>query len=200
MAAVSQKTQAPKNALAAAAAKKSALAAAAPQAPVAVEDELDGFDEPEEKKETAPEPVVESEPEVKTRKDYEKDKKEGKKGGRKTESAPIVLMDDFIRTKNGEIRKDEDKDDMRYSPGFHPNVGFVNENGVRFPVGWKFKGGFIGTFGTVVLNHCPKCHSRQGIDAARSGKCENEKAGPDKTRCGFDQVRELEEIDTDQIE
>ncbi len=176
----------PKNALSAAAAKKQAATF-----------ELDGFDdasEPQKEEPAAPlAPVEEAEPEVKTRKQADVQAKQGRK---KTPEVVVVKpTDDFIRDKKGNIRKDEDGDDMRYAPGFHAQVGFVNEAGVRFPVHFKFKGGHIGTWGSVILNRCPKCHHSQSVDAAISGKCENTRSGPDKTVCGFDMVRELEEYE-----
>lgn len=196
MAAPQKNPAAPKTGLAAAAAKRAAIAAAAPEKEV--EDALDGFsDEAEEAKEelkAEAEPEVEQEPEFKTRKQAAAEAKIGRK--KPAEAASNVKpTDDFIRDKNGKIKKDEEGDEMRYAAGFHKGVGFVNDAGVRFPVGYRFKGGFIGSFGNVILNRCPKCFHYQSIDAARSGKCDNGRAGPDKQPCGFDMVRELEDFE-----
>lgn len=184
-----------------AAAKRAAALAAAPKSDV--EDALDGFDDEVAPKEEMAQPAVpaeEPEPEVKTRKMVEKEAKEGPKKAKEKEGAPIKPTDDFVRNKKGEIRKDEDGDDMRYAPGFHKGAGFVNSNGVRFPPGYKFKGGFIGTFGNVILNRCPKCFHHQGVDSSRTGKCDNMRAGEEKIPCRYDQVRELEEYTTNDIE
>lgn len=188
-----QSLKAPKNALAAAAARKAAIASA----PAA--DALDKFDEnpdAEEAAKAAPiEPIEEAEPEVRTRK---KAAQEAKEGGKKVvHKVAVKPTDDFVRNKKGEIRKDEEGEDMRYSAGFHKGVGFVNEAGVRFPVGFEFKGGFVGTFGNVILNRCPVCRHKQSVDSARSGKCDNERVpnGDGYSNCGYDQVREMEDIE-----
>lgn len=163
--------------------------------------ELDeGFEDGGDEK-AASEPAAEEEaaPPVMTKKQYEKLKAEGKVG--KPKEPEIKPMDSAIRDKKGKIMKDADGDDMFYAPGFIKQVGFVNENGVRFPPGYKFDGGFVGTFGNVVLNRCPKCGHQQTVDEARTGKCGNER-GPDgkKKICGFDMVEQLEEIDLDFIQ
>lgn len=142
----------------------------------------------------APEEALEEEPKVRTRKESDQEIKELKESGiraKKKERESVKPTDDFVRNKKGEIRKDEEGDDMRYAPGCHDKGGgFVNENGVRFPPGFKFPGGFIGTFGNVILNRCPRCGHRQSIDDARSGRCGNDK-------CGFNQVLILEEYELD---
>lgn len=133
--------------------------------------------------------VDEEGPAPKTRKQAEAEASQAHKTAAKAKAAPKVEpTDDFVRKKNGEIRKDEDGDDMRYAPGFHQGAGFVNGNGVRFPPGYKFHGGFIGTFGNVIVNRCPKCKRLQSIDEARSGICGNRE-------CGWDAVAELEEVE-----
>ena len=190
-----------KTGIAAAAAKRAAMVAAAPPAKE-VEDALDGFDDDKEPEKSAAPliPLEEQEPEVKTRKQADLEVKEVAKKIKKVEGITVKLMDDFVRSKKGEIRKDEDGDEMRYAAGFHKGVGFVNANGVRFPVGYKFKGGLVGTFGNVILNRCPKCFHSQSVDSARSGKCDNMRAGPEKQICGYDQVREMEEFTTKEID
>lgn len=160
-------------------------------------------------KRTRPEPVlakVESEEEAaaelpagaadlvedplpKTRKQAAKEAEEEARGTKKKVAGPkIVPIDDVIRNKKGEPRLDEDGDQAHYAPGFHKGVGYVNESGVRFPVGYTFPGGFVGTRGNVVLNKCPKCGYRQGIDEAMMGRCH-------ANECGHNAVLELEAIE-----
>ena len=154
--------------------------------------------EPEAEEPVAAAPEAdEPEPEVRTRKSVEVETR--KDQAAKKSPAKVTPTDDYVRDKKGEIRKDEDGDDMRYAAGFHRGAGFVNDAGVRFPPGYKFQGGHIGTFGNVILNRCPKCGHHQPIDAAREGRCENLRAGVNRQPCGFDMVRELEAITLDDI-
>lgn len=160
------------------------------------EENEEGGDEPAETAPAAEE--EEAPPPVMTRKQYEKLKAEGKAG--KPQAPEVTPMDSLIRDKKGKVLKDVDGDDMLYAPGFLKQVGFVNENGVRFPPGFKFDGGFVGSFGNVVLNRCPKCGHQQTVDEARTGKCGNERAPDGKKKiCGFDMVGELEKVDLDEI-
>lgn len=184
-----------KNALAAAAAKKQQAAAAAAKAPpVKTPPELDedfGEDEPKEGSQSA----EESEPEVRTRKDDVRTRKD-----QASEKTPVKVVptDDFVRDRKGEIRSDEDGDKMRYASGEHQAVGFVNESGVLFPNGYKFKGGHVQN-GVVVLNKCPQCGHRNGVDDALSGRCGNDKAGPEKVPCGYSAFSHIEEHEPDDL-
>lgn len=165
----------------------------------ALDEDFEGDETGSEEAAAAPEETGDA-PEVKgamSRKEYERLKKEGKAG--KPKEPEIKLMDSYMRNKKGEVMKDEDGDEMTYAPGFIKQIGFVNENGVRFPVGLKYEGGHIGTFGNVILNRCPKCGHQQSIDDARTGKCSNERVGGMKKVCGFDKVAELEEFTLDDI-
>lgn len=134
----------------------------------------------------------EAAPKVKTRKQADAELAAALKeaGKAKKPVGPLVKpTDDLIRKKNGEPFLDEDGEEMRYAPGFHnKGVGFVNESGVRFPPGYKFRGGFIGSFGNVIMNRCPECGYQNSIDDARTGKCGNQK-------CGYDAVSKLEGIE-----
>lgn len=132
-----------------------------------------------------------------TRKEYEQKKaEEAKSPVKKKPAGPKVeATDDLIRDAKGKVKKDAGGDDMRYAPGFHKRTpeydgGFVNESGVRFPPGFKFPGGFVGTRGNLVLNRCPKCGNHQSIDEALLGVCANSK-------CGHDVKEELEEYTLD---
>lgn len=137
------------------------------------------------------------EPEVRTRKIAAVETR--KDQGHKKQPPLVRPTDDFVRDKKGNIRIDEDGDQMRYAAGFHRSVGFVNDAGVRFPPGYKFPGGHIGTFGNVILNRCPKCGSHQSVDEAREGKCGNLRSGVDRRPCGFDMVAQLENISPEDI-
>lgn len=119
-----------------------------------------------------------------TRKQAEKELEEAKIAKKNKAAGPkIVPTDDYIRDKKGNIRLDADGDKMQYAPGSHKGVGYVNENGVLFPVRFKFKGGHIGTFGSVVLLKCHECGHVQSVDESRMGVC---------GRCQFSQIDELE--------
>lgn len=142
-------------------------------------------------------PSAEAEPEepkVRTRKQAEAEAETeaagGSKKGKKPASSAIKPTDDLVRNKNGEVRKDEDGDEMRYAPGFHSGAGYVNENGVRFPPGYKAHGAFVGTFGNVIMNRCPQCGHQQSIDESRTGICGNQK-------CRYDAVAKFEEYELD---
>lgn len=137
----------------------------------------------------APTPPVDEENKPKTRKQAAKEAEEAKLANKaKKEGPKVVPTDDFIRDKKGNIKVDADGDKERYAPGPHKGVGYVNENGVLFPVHFKFKGGHVGTFGNVILNKCPECHTANGIDQARVGICGNQK-------CNYNQVVALEEYE-----
>lgn len=174
------------------AAAKPAAAPAAPAAapaPAAADAELDDLlDEPLNPP-AAEEPPPPAEPEPLTRKEAAK-RAEEEKVAKKTKAVKPKVMptDDFIRDKKGNIRKDADGDEMRYAPGFHKQVGFVTEAGVLFPVHFQFPGGFVGSFGNVILHKCPSCGYRNGIDEARSGVCGNQK-------CRFSQLEQLEQVE-----
>lgn len=162
-----------------------------PAAETAKEPEEDLAGDVTEKENTLPpgaEDLVEGGGKVRTRKDADKEAAEEiAKSKDKKAKAKVVPTDDYVRDKKGNIRLDEDKDKMRYAPGFHKSVGFVSENGVLFPVGFEFPGGFVGSFGNVILNRCPKCKHHQSIDAARSGRCEAQD-------CGYNAFEDLEEV------
>ncbi len=151
--------------------------------------EVDEDGEEDEDAPPAPPKAVEPEPEVRTRKSIA----QPAPAKIKKAAAEVKPTLDFVLDKKGVIRVDEEGDKMRFAPGFHKSVGFVNENGVLFPVGYKYRGGHVGSFGNVVLNRCPKCGNHQSIDEALSGACGNLRAGPDRTACGFNQVHELEQ-------
>lgn len=144
------------------------------------------------------EPAAEEpEPEVRTRKSAAVETRKEQEAKRKVEV--VKPTDDYVRNKKGEIRKDEDGDEMRFAAGFHKGAGFINENGVRFPPGYKFKGGHIGSFGNVILNRCPRCGHQQSVDEAREGRCGNQIAGVERRPCGFDMVAELEGVHPDDL-
>ncbi len=127
-----------------------------------------------------------------TRKEYEAKKAEEAKAPaqKKPDPQKVKPTNDFILDAKGKVRKDADGDDMRYAPGHHKGGGYVNQSGVRFPPGFKFPGGHVGTRGNVVLNRCPKCGNHQAIDEAMLGLCANQK-------CGYSAIEELEEYALD---
>ena len=126
-----------------------------------------------------------------TRKEADRQKAEAEKSKKDKKAKPkVVPTDDFIRDKKGNIRKDADGDEMRYAPGFHKQIGFVSEAGVLFPVHYQFQGGFVGSFGNVILHRCPSCGHRQNIDEARTGVCHN-------NECRFSQLEALEQVELD---
>lgn len=188
------------SALSAAAAKK-AQAPKEPELDESFGDESEGAeDKPGEGVEAKSEPAKEeepAEPEVRTRKHAAVETR--KDAAAKKAPLKVVPTDDYVRDRKGNVRVDEDGDKMRYAAGFHRQVGFVNENGVRFPPGYKFKGGHVGTFGNVILNRCPRCGHQQSVDEAREGRCGNLRAGVERRPCGYDQVAELEEITLDDV-
>ncbi len=114
----------------------------------------------------------------------------------------------FILDKKGNKQPDpEEKGEfLKYEPGeFVRHVGYVNKNGVLFPVGFRFKGGHIADQPeeyAVVLNKCPKCGHRQSVDEAVQGECQNMKApgGPDGELgpCGFSAFEELDSYDLEE--
>lgn len=178
-----------KNALGAAAAKKQAAAAAKPAPAAKPELEEDFGDD-------APAPAAEeSEPEVRTRKDDVVTRKD-----QAAQRKPTVMKptDDFVRDRKGDVRTDEDGDKMRYASGEHQGIGFVSEAGVLFPNGLKFKGGHVQN-GVVVLNKCPQCGHRNGVDDALTGRCGNDKAGPEKAPCGYSAFAHIEEHDPEDL-
>lgn len=142
--------------------------------------ESDAELEGEEAAETPEEPA---EPEIRTRKVAAKEAAAG--GKKKVEPAKVKPTDAYVRDAKGVVRKDADGDDMILAAGFHKGFGYVNESGVRFPPGFKFPGGHVGTRGNVVLNRCPKCGNHQTIDEAMLGACANPK-------CGYSVIEELE--------
>lgn len=138
-------------------------------------------------------PAVEVEPEepkVRTRKQAELEAAADTKKGKKPAIVAIKPTDDLVRKKNDEVRLDEDGDEMRYAAGFHSGAGFVNQNGVRFPPGYKAHGAFVGTFGNVIMSRCPQCGYQQSVDESRTGICANQK-------CRYDAVAKFEEIELD---
>lgn len=135
---------------------------------------------------------------------------EGPKLIRRTpKEAPIVNKvhprKAYILDKKGNKQEDpEEKGSfLEYEAGeFVRHVGYVNRNGVLFPVGFKFKGGHIADQPAeyaVVLNKCPRCERKQTVDEAVQGECQNMKArnahddelGP----CGFSAFEELDSYD-----
>ena len=164
-------------------------APAAPAAFAAGDAELDDLlDEPLTTP-AADEPPPPTEPEPLTRKEAAKRAEEERLTKKTAKVKPkISPTDDFIRDKKGAVCKDADGDEMRYAPGFHKQVGFVTEAGVLFPVHFQFPGGFVGSFGNVILHKCPSCGYRNGIDEARSGVCGNQK-------CRFSQLEQLEQVE-----
>lgn len=154
------------------------------------EEGTEGVQEGDSAPETT-EPPAEPEPQIRTRKVAAAEAAAGPK--KKPEPQKVKPTDDFVRNAKGEIRKDADGDDMRYAPGFHKRTadadgGFVNENGVRFPPGFKFPGGHVSSKGNVVLNRCPRCGNHNSIDEALQGVCAN-------TKCGHSAIEELEEYE-----
>lgn len=150
----------------------------------AFEEGAEGADDAQDVDSAAKEdkPPVEPEPQIRTRKVAAAEAAAGPK--KKAAPKKVEPTDDFVRNAKGEIRKDADGDDMRYAPGFHKKTsdaegGYVNENGVRFPPGFKFPGGHVGTRGNVVLNRCPRCGNHNSIDEAMQGACANPKCGYD---------------------
>jgi hypothetical protein len=127
-----------------------------------------------------------AEPEIRTRKVAAAEAAAG--GKKKVDPVKVKPTDAFVRDAKGAVRKDADGDDMILAAGYHKGFGFVNENGVRFPPGFKFPGGHVGTRGNVVLNRCPKCGNHNSIDEALLGVCANSK-------CGYSVLEELEEHD-----
>lgn len=80
-------------------------------------------------------------------------------------------------------------------PGHHRCVGFLNQNDILFPVGFKTRHFLIGWKGNVVVNKCPKCGHRNPAEEAIKGRCSNEKVRGTEEPCDFDAVMELEEFD-----
>lgn len=164
-------------------AAKVAVSAAPKEAPEAEEDEAD-LNELEDILEGGkPTPTEEEAPPPMTRKQAERLAEEEKKAKKEKAAVKIVPIDDFMRDKKGKIMTDEDGDKMRHPPGHHKGLGFVTEAGVLFPVHYPFQGGFIGTFGNVILKKCPECRHSNSVDDCRVGIC---------GKCGFNKVAELE--------
>ena len=189
-------TAAQKKALAAATAAKKANAEPKAEptadAEVGLDENLDDEAPEAEGDEVRPEPeepVEPAEPQVRTKKDAAVETRKDRDA--KKAAPEIKPCDDYVYDKKGQIRVDEDGDKMQYAPGEHLSVGYVSENGVLFPNGFKYKGGHV-TNGTVVLNQCPRCGHRQSIDDAISGACGNMRAGVEKAPCGYSQVAVLE--------
>lgn len=142
---------------------------------------------PEELNDLLESPVIKDpeEAKYKTRKQVEREELEEMKSRKEKASGPKVEpTDDFIRDKKGKIKIDADGDQERHPAGFLENIGYVTESGVLFPCFYKFKGGHVGTFGNVILVSCPECKHYQSVDESREGVC---------ARCGFSQIKELEE-------
>lgn len=114
----------------------------------------------------------------------------------------------YILDKKGQKQPDPDEKGafLAYEPGsFVRHVGYVNRNGVLFPVGFRFKGGHIADQPeeyAVVLNKCPKCGHRQTVDEAVQGECQNMKVkgGEDDELgpCGFSAFEELDSFDLEE--
>lgn len=158
-------------------------------------DDLDNLDAEEEGGGEAEE-TEEPEEEVFTEKDMEKAKAARKE---KKVEPKVVPRENFVLDRQGQKRLDEDKEPMRYAPGNHRGVGFVNENRVLFPVHFRFKGGFVGTRGNVVIKQCPSCGHIPSVDDSLQGRCPNPRAGAEKVPCEFDQVALLNEITLDDL-
>lgn len=72
-------------------------------------------------------------------------------------------------------------------PGF-----YVNQHGIAFPVGFKFRGGHVSSKGNVVLVRCPECGNKLGVSEAVKGLCDNRD-------CNYSAVDTLDEITEDDI-
>lgn len=119
-------------------------------------------------------------------------KKKEKKSHAKAEDG-VQPRKAYVLGPKGEPEKDEDGEPEEYAPGFIKQVGYVNQNGVLFPVGFKFRGGLVGWRGNVVLNRCPKCGNKQMTDEAVLGICANQKVPPLGEPCGYSAIAELED-------
>ncbi len=79
-------------------------------------------------------------------------------------------------------------------PAIPGKTGFyVNQHGIAFPAGFKFKGGHISSKGNVVLVKCPECGNRLGVSEAVKGLCDNRD-------CNYSAVDALDEITEDDLE
>lgn len=149
--------------------------------------DLGSFDDDKKKKpKKSPEGVV-------LKKDaIEKEKLEAEAKGYKK----ALLMDS-----SGNPILDDDGKEQELASGAQRGIGYVNGNGVLFPVGYKVKvggriAGHIGWRGNIVLKQCPKCNYLPMSDEAVLGNCANSKGPPDgKTDCGFSLVAEVEAIE-----
>lgn len=68
--------------------------------------------------------------------------------------------------------------------GPEAELGYVNANGILFPVGHKFQGGHISSF-DVVLVTCPACKTRMLATEAIKGACSG---------CNYSAIDELDAI------
>lgn len=66
--------------------------------------------------------------------------------------------------------------------------GYVNANGVLFPIGYKAHGATVSYFGHVVMNQCPKCRKHMMAADAIKGLCDNE-------NCGYSAIDEFEAVE-----
>lgn len=55
--------------------------------------------------------------------------------------------------------------------------GYVNPNGVLFPIGYQAHGAKVSYWGDVVLNQCPKCKKQMMAADAIKGLCDSEHCG-----------------------
>jgi hypothetical protein len=79
-------------------------------------------------------------------------------------------------------------------PGENKQLGYLNDHGILFPVGFKFKGGRVSWRGSIVLNRCPKCgHQNMSTDAVK-GVCANDKVKGTGEPCGYSLIDSVEKI------
>ena len=127
---------------------------------------------------------------------------------RELKGAPIVNKAQprkaFILDKKGQKQPDPEERGkfLMYESGeYVRHVGYVNQHGVLFPCGFRFKGGHIGDCApeyAIVLNNCPKCGHKQGVDEAVQGACQNLKVRSvdgEFQPCGYSALDELDSYD-----
>lgn len=97
-----------------------------------------------------------------------------------------------------DLKKEEAKDPEKEAvleEGANSQAGYLNQYGILFPVGFKFKGGLVSWRGSIVLNRCPKCGHHNMSTEAVKGECSNER-GKNNEPCKYSLIESIEKIRT----
>ncbi len=100
-------------------------------------------------------------------------------------TAPRKVSDEELAT----IMKKLDR--KEFQPGMFPELGYISPSHVLFPIGYKFKGGFI-SWRDVVLQQCPECGLVMKMSSEQvKGICE------DVVSCGYSAIEALDNTEID---